>query len=176
MDGKLTIWRDSMRALSAALAFPSGHGTPETDFYRRVVAGERKIGTVGLNLRAHLVCAIWRTMFRPSGMTLVVTETESQGRWFIDECEKMLTRNEIVRNKVWVGREKVGLCEAHSNVMQTVHIRPADLAKADPVGDCLILIPNLDSIPGAYLRLASEWCLVPGVSLTANTPRRSKVC
>ena len=167
----LELWRGSMRALSMALGFPSGHGTPETDFYHRLMAGERRIGTVGLKLQAHVVASIWRTMFKPVGMTIVVTETEAQGQWFVDLCEKFVTRNEIVRNRVWIGREKVGLCASGSNVMHMVHVRPNDIYRLDPVGDCLILIPNLDSIPGAYLKLASELVLVPGVSLSANTPK-----
>lgn len=176
MDSPLELWRGSIRALSAALGIPSGFRSPETLFYRRALAGERKIGTVGLNLRTFLVLAIWRTMFKPTGMTLVVTETEGQGRWFIDECEKLVVRNELIRNRVWIGRDKVGLCSAHSSIMATIHVRPNELAKHDPVGDVMILVPNLDSIPGAYLRLASDFVAIPGVSLVANTPKQRPTC
>jgi hypothetical protein len=176
MDNTLEIWRGSIRAMSAVLGYPSGFRTPETEFYRRALAGERKIGTVGVDLRAFIILAIWRTLFRPTGMTLVVTATESQGQWFIDECEKRIVRNELSRNRVWIGRDKVGLCEAQSRIMSTIHIRPNELVKQDPVGDVMILVPNLDSIDGAYLRLASDFVALPGVSLVANTPRQRPAC
>lgn len=162
--------------MSVALGCSSGYQTPETDFYHRLQAGDRKIGTVGLNLYAFAVAAIWRTLFKPAGMTLVVTESASQGRRFVEMCEQFVFRNEKARYRVWIGNNKTGLCEAHGTGMHMVHVRPADLMKIDPVGDCLILIPNIDVIPGTFLKLASDLVSVPGVSLAANAPKHVPAC
>jgi hypothetical protein len=60
--------------------------------------------------------------------------------------------------------------------MSTVHLRPGELPKHDPVGDVMILVPNLDSIEGAHLKLASDFVAIPGVSLVANAPRQRPAC
>lgn len=169
MDNNYELWRSFPRALSMALRVRTDYGSEESKFYRRLATGASRIGTVGLNLKAHVVAAIWRTMFRKAP-TLVVIATPTQGQWFFQAAEQLLTRCEAVRNRVWIGREHSGLTMAHSTTMQAVAIRPHELVGHVPV-DSLVLVPNLDAVDGAYLRVAAELEKEGRITLAVNAPR-----
>lgn len=171
MDADYERWHDSPRSLAQALGIRTTWGSEESRFYRALGANQSRIGTVGLNLKAHVVAAVWRTLFRRSP-TFVVVATPTQMQWFFQAAEQHITRCEGVRNRVWIGREHSGLALAHSQAMLCVGLRPQDITDRLPV-DSMVIVPNIDAVDGKFLKVAAELEALGKIKLVVNAPSRA---
>jgi hypothetical protein len=162
------------RALSSALGYRPAATSQEVKLYRRALAGEKRIGTVKIDPCALAVIAIWRTLVLPKSTTLIVTPTAQNGATFIALAERMIARCEPVRQLVWIASERRGLLPGHSNVVRTLHGRPAELLgargwiRSSDAEDILVMVPCLDGMAGYYLKEADSLVEGMGISLLAN--------
>lgn len=170
MDTDYTRWLDSPRSLAQALGIRTTWGSEESKFYRALAANQSRIGTVGVNLKAHVVAAIWRTLFRKAP-TFIVAATRTQMEWFFQAAEQHITRSEGVRNRVWIGRGHSGLAQAHSQVMLCVGLLPAEITDRLPL-DSMVIVPNIDAVDGKFLKLAADLEAEGRIKLVVNAPRR----
>jgi hypothetical protein len=180
MDIDPRTFRSSLRALSRALGLPTKFSSEEARTYRRLLAGEVDIGTVGLDPRTSLVVAIWRVMFRPEGLTIFVTPTEAYGRAQIQYAETMILKNQDVARRVWVGANHVGLASPNASTVCCLHGRPGEVLAEDKmralkvaaIDDVLVIIPDLDRISTDHIKTAVKLADEYGFSLLVNTPKK----
>lgn len=167
--------RSSIRATASALRFRPEAASQEVKVWRRLLNGESMIGTVGLDLKSILTVLIWRTMFRPRG-TAVVVASSIDGREIIRKAEKMVLLRDEIRKRIWILEGHKGLCSPTCEYAAALHDTATNLlshagwlkAPSKPLEDVLVIVPNIDLIPGYFLKEAAELAKNHAISLLVN--------
>lgn len=150
---------EDLRGLARLLGFKTLNHSPEHKLFQAVERHQQRIGGVDLDPAALECVAIWRTLQAPNEPTLIVTSTALKGFDFIEACRQRLADSATVSRYVWVANKNEGLCLAHGSDLSVFHMRPYVLDQADKAGKTgMILIPDLDDIPGCFVR---SMCQLP---------------
>lgn len=146
------------RGLARMLGFKTLNYSPEHKMFLAAERGHQRFGGIDLDPGAMECLAIWWALHKKEPL-VIVAATAQKGADFIEGCRQRLAACESVGMHVWVGVNNEGLCSAHSNDASVVHMRPQVLDRADIARKAaLILVPDLDDVPGCFL---TSMCALP---------------
>lgn len=169
-------YQSDLRAFARLLRYDPPASGPENDLFLACEKREPRIGVVDADPKAIAAVMIWRALCFPEDSTMVVNSCKAVGQGHIELCETLLSEgHEAVRSEVWLMKDQTGLIRPNCTRPAVVICRPQVLdwepLNDAKMGNLLILIPDIDEIPGCYLRSAADLSQKANISVAFNVAK-----
>lgn len=169
----------NLRGFARAIGYQMPRGGEEARLFAAI--HRSRIGTVNLDPKAIATLLLWQAACHQKDSTIVVVPRPELGACYIELAENMIADvSEMLRDIVWVLNDRSGLClpgggRAPVKVCypQVLDMERLQLLQKDRVeGRLVVIVPDIDRIPGCYLQAAAAMSKIENVTVVFNAVRR----